>query len=178
MKKILLFLIFTQIVTNSFCQKNEIFKPGANLVENTIVSEFDAKSSILFIFKDDTHLINFYLDLAKKIKKQFRKSKRKIKFNYQLFSKKPFELDLKSMPKKTFKKINYDIICYVSSTFIRGWDNDMARGRKQKYDLNLRIVKSPKKLLLESAKIKVNSVQTMITQNINSSKLIYNLITN
>ena len=104
MKKILLFLIFTQIVTNSFCQKNEIFKPGANLVENTIVSEFDAKSSILFIFKDDTHLINFYLDLAKKIKKQFRKSKRKIKFNYQLFSKKPFELDLKSMPKKTFKK--------------------------------------------------------------------------
>ena len=70
MKKILLFLIFIQIVTNSFCQKNEIFKPGANLVENTIVSEFDAKSSILFIFKDDTHLINFYLDLAKQIKKR------------------------------------------------------------------------------------------------------------
>tara|TARA_B110000116_G_scaffold90421_1_gene78640 strand:+ start:61 stop:597 length:537 start_codon:yes stop_codon:yes gene_type:complete len=178
MKKNLLFLLLIHIVTNSFSQKKELFKPGANIVENTIVSEFNSKSSILFIFKDDTHLINFYLDLARNIKKQFRKSRRKVKFNYELFSKKPFELDLKSMPKKTFKKVNFDIICSISTTFNGGWDNDITGGRKQNYNLNLRIVESKKNILLESAKIKINSVRTIITQNINSSKLIYNLITN
>ena len=51
MKKNLLFLLLIHIVTNSFSQKKELFKPGANIVENTIVSEFNSKSSILFIFK-------------------------------------------------------------------------------------------------------------------------------
>ena len=69
-----------------------------------------------------------------------------MKFDYELFTKKPFELDLKSVPKKTFKKVNFDIICSISTAFNRGWDHVITGGRKQNYGLNLHIVVSEKKV--------------------------------
>ncbi|TXE14907.1 hypothetical protein ES692_17625 [Psychroserpens burtonensis] len=176
MKKKLLLIIFLLIGIISFSQQNEKFVPGVNLIENTIVSEIKSQSSVLFVFKGDTHFINFYRDLSKKLKKQFRKSKQKIKFNYELSSEKPLESDLKSLPKKTFEKENFDVICYVSTTFIKGWDNHIIKERKQNYDMNLQIVNSGTNVMMESAKININSFYTTLTQNINSSKLIYILI--
>jgi hypothetical protein len=177
MKRFILLLIILLIGTNSFSQKKEKFKPGVKLEENTIISDFKSSNSILFIFKDDTHLINFYLDLTKRLKKRFKKSNKKIDFNYELFSTKPFESDLNSIPKKTFLKADYDLICLISTSNFKGFDNHLIEKRKQNYDLNLKLEKSETNELVETAKINVNSYYTIITQNKNSSKLIYDLIT-
>ena len=176
MRKILLLIIFLQIGINSFSQQNENFELGVNLIENTIVSEIESQSSVLFVFKGDTHFINFYRDLANQLKKRFRKSKHKIKFNYELSSNKPLESDLKAIPKKTFKKTDYGIICFISINFISSRNDNSIKERTQNYELNMEVKKSGTNLIIESAKINVISNYTILTQNNNSSKLIYNLI--
>ncbi|MGB5202696.1 MAG: hypothetical protein WBN63_00805, partial [Eudoraea sp.] len=77
------------VVSNLYCQKQEKFKAGINLEENNIPSNIGSMESVLFVFNGDTHLINFYLDLTKHLKKRFKKSKTEINFNYDLYSKKP-----------------------------------------------------------------------------------------
>ena len=104
MKKFILLVIISLIGTNSSSQKKEKFKLGVKLEENTIITDFKSANSILFIFKDDTHMINFYLDLTKRLKKRFNKSNQKIDFNFELYSDNPFESDLNSIPKKKFNK--------------------------------------------------------------------------
>lgn len=90
MKKYIIFSLLL-LTINSYGQKQEKFIKGINLEENKIISEIDSIESILFIFKGDTHLINFYLDLTKNFKKRFKKSEIKIDFNYDLYSKKTFK---------------------------------------------------------------------------------------
>ena len=177
MKRFILLLMISLIGTNSFSQKKEKFKPRVKLEENTIISEFKSPSSILFIFKGDTHLINFYLNLAKRLKKRFRKSNQKIDFNYELYNPKPLESDLNSVPNKIFHKADYELICLISTSNLKNWDNHLIEKRKQNYDLNLKLEKIETNELVETAKINVNSYYTIITQNKNSSKLIYDLIT-
>ncbi len=177
MKRVVLLLIILLTATNSFSQKKEKFKPGVKLEKNTIITEFKSPNSILFIFKDDTHLINFYLDLTKKLKKLFKKSNQKINFNYELFSAQPFDSDLNSIPKNTFNKFDYELICLISISNIKSWDNHLFDKRKQNYNLNLKLEKSETNELVKTGKINVNSYYTIATQNKNSSKLIYDLIT-
>ena len=177
MKKFILLVIISLIGTNSFSQKKEKFKLGVKLEENTIITDFKSANSILFIFKDDTHMINFYLDLTKRLKKRFNKSNQKIDFNFELYSDNPFESDLNSIPKKNFNKTDYDLICMISTSTLRFWDNHLFDKRKQNYDLILRLEKSETNELVETAKINVNSYYTIVTQNKNLSKLIYELIT-
>lgn len=182
MKKLTLLLIFIYISHNSFSQKNEDFKPGVQLLENNIISQYETPSSILFIFKGDTHLINFYLDLRKKIKKQFRKSKLKIDFDYELNIDKPLKSDLESIPKNKFQKTDYDLTCSISISIsdIKTWnlDKQITHKNKQSYALNLVLEENTTNQTVEYATINVNSINTIITQNTNSSKLIFDLITN
>ena len=112
MKKFILLVIISLIGTNSSSQKKEKFKLGVKLEENTIITDFKSANSILFIFKDDTHMINFYLDLTKRLKKRFNKSNQKIDFNFELYSDNPFESDLNSNPNGNFGNLLFlwDII--------------------------------------------------------------------
>ena len=176
MKRFILLLIILLIGINSFSQKKEKFKSGIKLVENTIISDFKSPNSILFIFKGDTHSINLYLDLTKRLKKLFKKTNKQIDFNYELFSAKPFESDLNSIPKKTFLKADYELICLISTSNQKGLGSYSIEKRKQIYDLDLKLEKSATTELVGTAKINVKSYYTIITQNKNSSKLIYELI--
>ena len=111
------------------------------LQENIIFSEVNSQDSFLFIFKDHTHLINFYLDLSERLKEEFTKSEKKVDFNFDLSSKKPFESDLKSIPKEKFNKTDYTIICMISTSSFKNWDSHLIQKRKQNYNLNIVIKK-------------------------------------
>lgn len=65
----------------------------------------------------------------------------------------------------------------ISTSTLRFWDNHLFDKRKQNYDLILRLEKSETNELVETAKINVKSYYTIVTQNKNLSKLIYELIT-
>ncbi len=178
MKRLFLLIFILLIAINTYSQKKEKFKPKVELIENIIISDFKSPSSILFIFKDNTHMINFYLDLSKRLKKQFEKSNKKIDFNYELYSIKPLESDLNSIPKELFNRTNYELICLISISNFKNWDNHLIDKRKQNYDLNSKLERSETNELVKTARINVNSFHTIITQNKNSRKLICDLINN
>jgi hypothetical protein len=176
-KKFIILSTIFLVGINGYGQKKKAFIPGVKLQENTIVSEVYFKDSILFVFKGHTHLINFYLDLSESLKKQFIKSENKVDFNFDLFSNKPFESDLKSIPKEKIDKTNYNIICVISTSNFKSWDSHLIQKRKQNYNLNIVLKKSKKDELIKTAIINVNSYYTITTQNNNSSLLIYDIIT-
>ncbi|MGB5205284.1 hypothetical protein [Eudoraea sp.] len=172
----ILVLIF--VVSNLYCQKQEKFKARINLEESNILPNIGSMESVLFVFTGDTHLINFYLDLTKHLKKRFKKSKTEIDFNYDLYSKKPLEADLELIPSKKYDKSDYKLICLVSLSEFKNWDNHLIENRKQNYKLNIVINRDESNHMVESAKINVNSNYTISTQNKNSSKLIFDLLNN
>ncbi|GAA0728358.1 hypothetical protein GCM10009430_37440 [Aquimarina litoralis] len=176
MKKTILIFIALQIGITAYSQEEKRFEPGSELIEKTIISQINPKSKILFIFKDDTHLVNFYEDLEKKIKKRFRKSKHKISFNYELTSSTPLESDLKSTPQKKYDQIDHDYICIISISSIEGWDDHLLEERKQSYYVNIKMSKTGTNIICVSGKIKVHSTFVISTQNLNTSELIYKLI--
>ena len=176
-KKFILLATSFLIGVNGYSQKKKTFISGVKLQENIIFSEVNSQDSFLFIFKDHTHLINFYLDLSERLKEEFTKSEKKVDFNFDLSSKKPFESDLKSIPKEKFNKTDYTIICMISTSSFKNWDSHLIQKRKQNYNLNIVIKKSDNDELVETAIINVNSYYTIATQNNNSSLLIYDIIT-
>jgi len=177
MKKIIILFAFILVSNNGFGQKKGRFKPGVKLVENIVVSEIDSTSSILFIFEGHTHLINFYLDLTENLSGQFKEVNKKIDFNYNLTAPNSLEADINSIPKEKFKPINYDLICLIKQSDINSWDNHKIDKRKQNYNLILELKKRDNNQIIETAILNVNSYYTIATQNRNSSKFIYELIT-
>ncbi|MBL4904876.1 MAG: hypothetical protein JKZ00_02415, partial [Flavobacteriaceae bacterium] len=73
MKKI---IVLFSIVLLSGCatQKTEKFKAGVEIISLERADSYKVPKSILFEFTGDTHLINHYLNLSKKLKTSFKKS--------------------------------------------------------------------------------------------------------
>jgi hypothetical protein len=173
MKRSTLLIIASIIVSNSFSQEKEIFKPGVLLTENLITDELKNAKSILFVFDVVGCEANFYNDLTEHLEKRFKKSDIKIGFNYDIYT----NVEKEKIPKKKFLNQEFDLICYISTSKIKGWDIDLGQKRKQNYDLILTLRKNDSENIIGSAIINVNSYYTIATQNKNLSKLIYELIT-
>lgn len=180
MKKILLLIVLLAGMS-SFSQKNEKFKSGVKIIEKEKIKEYKKPKSILFIFKGHTHSIHYFLDLKKRIRKDFKKRMKKefkhfkLNFNYDLNAEKPFKFDLKKIPSKKYNKNEYESICYISLSDLKGWDNELIEKRKQNYNLNIEL-KTTNLDSLITLKLNVNTYYTIVTENRNSSKLIYKTI--
>jgi hypothetical protein len=183
MKRIL-FLMILLLGLNTFSQKNEKFKPGVKIINKEKIEEYKNPKSILFIFKGHTHSINYFLDLKKRIRKTFKKKMKKgfkdfkLNFNFSLNAESPFKSDLNKIPSKKYNEKRYESICQISISDFKAWDNHLEiNKRKQNYNLNLVFKQNKTKDKKGILKINVNSYDTILTQNKNSSKLIYQAIT-
>ena len=169
---------------NSFSQEKVEFRPGVQIFENEINPKYKTPSSILFVFGGGTHSIRYYLDLKKEIRTQFRKHKKKefkkfkLKFSFDLKSKKPLKNDLATIPSSKYHYENFEIICFITISDFNGWDNHLIEKRKQNYLLNLKLVNWKTNQTMLKLKLNVNSYYTILTQNKNSSRLIVDAIIN
>lgn len=179
--KRLLILTILLFGLNTFSQNTKKFKPGVKIIESEKIEEYKKPKSILFIFKGHTHSINYFLDLKKRIQKTFKKKMKtdfkdlKLNFNYELNAKNSFKFDLDNIPTKKYNENEYESICHISISDFKGWDNDLSKKRKQNYNLNIEL-KDINSIELIKLKLNVNSYYTILTQNKNSSKLIYETI--
>jgi len=174
MKRFSLLFLGLILSLTSYSQKSKKFKVGSQLTQNNISNELKESDSILFILNVKGCQANFYNDLRKKIERRFKKSNKKIGFNFDINTNR--EID--KIPTKVNSFKDYDLICQIVIMNFRGWDNNLLEKRKQNYDLVLNIKNSDSNLTQEFATINVNSYWTIATQNRNSSKLIYNLFKN
>ncbi|MEE9406713.1 MAG: hypothetical protein V3V28_01435 [Polaribacter sp.] len=175
MKKtyLLLFLLFT---TYTYSQKKEKFKSGVELTEAQKGSSYNTPKSILFEFSGNTHLIYFYKDLSKKIKKSFRKSGIKVKFNYNLVGGN-FKEDLKEIPKKKHSSLNFKSLCKIELSNSKHFKNKYADVKKRKQQFNLKINLLEKEKIILFATLEVKTFFTILTQNKEVSKLLLKVLT-
>ena len=171
MKKLLLFLFLSTAIT--FSQKNEKFKAGVHSIVIKKQPNYTAPKSVLFVFTGHTHLINFYLDLSKKIRKRFKKDKVKIAFNFNL-SGGNLEQDLKLIPKKNAVFTDFEAVCRLKMHSFKGWDGPEIKKRKQVYNLEIRV--NEKRETVLRATLDVKTFFTIATQNKALSKKIYRII--
>ncbi|REH56403.1 hypothetical protein C7448_101442 [Tenacibaculum gallaicum] len=181
MKKIFLFCVFILVSEFCFSQSDISFEKGVRVVEKKEKENFVTPKSILFIFEGDTHLINYYLELREKIKKEARKNKIKAGFNYELSSTNPFKEDLESIPKKKKEKLDYETTCTIYSSFSRTperWGKyQNIKKRKTQHFLNFKI-KNIKNEEIFTCKLDIHAYYTIVTESKKSSKLFFELITN
>lgn len=173
MKKILLILLmFSSVV---FSQKKERFKSGTELLLIEKSSNYKNSKSILFEFSGNTHLVYYYLDLSKKIKKRFHKEGIQVAFNYNL-TEGTLEEDLKIIPKKTHSLINYEAFCKIQIKNFTNLKGNNNGHNKQDYDLELNFIKNQKTVL--KATLNIKTYQTILTENKRVSKDLLKIITN
>jgi hypothetical protein len=168
MKKYLVILLFVTSICLS--QEEKSFKIGVKIVNLDKADSYKVPKSILFEFNGNTHLVNHYLDLAKKIRRQFKKEGVKAKFNYNLLGTNPLKSDMNSIPKKKFNFKDFDVVCKYNINNFKGWDDHLFRYRKQNYKANL-ILQKENEVLLKMT-IDINTYYTISTQNKNTSKII------
>ncbi|WNW02743.1 hypothetical protein RRF68_04860 [Tenacibaculum sp. HL-MS23] len=174
MKKGILIFLFSIISINFSLGQNKIkFKPGVQIIENSFKTEYKNPESILFVFNIVGCQANFYMNLAKNLKKRFKRTNTKVKFNFNINTK----LEIEQIPKKKHSEKSFELICFVSTSNMNSWDNHLIEKRKQNYNLNLLFEKIKTKEKTETIKLNINSYYTIITQNKNSGKLICKLIT-
>ena len=174
MKKEILVFLICMVSINLIQSQNKVnFKPEIKLLKNTFKAENKNPESVLFIFNVVNCEANYYINLAKNIKKRFKKSNTKVKFNFEINTK----LEIEQIPEKKYSKNNFQLICYISTSNLKSWDNHLTEKSKQNYDLNLRFEKNKSKEKEEKIELNINSYHTIITQNKNASKLIFKLLT-
>ncbi|AXG69432.1 hypothetical protein KORDIASMS9_01654 [Kordia sp. SMS9] len=174
MKKTLLFILLC-ITCQAFSQHKEKFKSGVKVTTVEKVAEYQKPASLLFVFKGDTHLGAFFLDLENHIKRRFKKELKKgyqLNFMYELTSENPADYEVEIIPKRKFDKANYQSVAYVTISDFKGWDSDLYKKRKQNYNLNI-ILKGKNSTELLTLVLNVSNYFTIDRKNRNSSKLIY-----
>ena len=175
MKRKILVLIVLNIISFNFSlgQSNIKFKPGVKLIENYYKDEFKDPKSVLFSFDIVGCQANYYTNLAKSLKKYFKKTNTKVEFNFNIKT----NIETEQIPRKKYLKSNFELICFVSTSNMKSWDKELIKRRKQNYDLDLIFEKAETKENVGKLKLNINSYYTIATQNKNSSKLICKLIT-
>jgi len=176
-KRTIFFCLLLSVVVNVYGQSDTSFEPGVEILQEDSSFIVANNSRILFIFKDDLHLVNFYKDLEKKLKKQFKKSSLKIGFEYKLDARNPLSSDLKSLPKKKLDKAKFEYFITVSISDIKGWDNDTIEKRKQQFLISLGLRANSSEDEFASVQIQVNTYNTLLTQNIKVGEVIFASIT-
>lgn len=122
------------------------------------------------MYSGNSHLVYHYKDLSKRLKKQFKRSKIKVGFNYKLDTRNAMSADLKNIPKNEIKEEDFDLICQISIQDMETWDNHLLKRRKQKYVLNVKAFHKGK--IHKQIEMLVQTFFTISTQNNSISKLI------
>ena len=156
---------------NSYCQEKQKFKSGVRLTENNMLDEFKNADAILFIFDVVGCQANFYNDLRKQIDKRFKKSNKKIGFNFGIHT----IVEVEKIPTKRNLQKDYDLVCQIAVRNFRGWDTHLYKKRKQNYDLSLKISNPHGDIVHRTSTINVSSYWNIATQNRKTSTLIYKL---
>lgn len=182
MKKFLILFCFLFLGANTFSQEKVKFKPGVSILEKEKTSEFKKPSSILFVFKGDTHNVYNFLDLEKEITKRFEKAQEKNEsqcqfvFNYKLEAENPLEHDVESMPKKRYSEAVFETVCYLYTSEIKSWHHHLNKRRKQHYQLHIYLKNKESERIILKLVLDVKTYHTILTQNKNISKLVYDAI--
>jgi len=171
MKKFSLITLVCILTFNSYCQKKQRFKSGVRLTENNMLDEFKDADSILFIFDVVGCKANFYNDLRKQIAKRFKKSNKKIGFNFNIYT----IVQVEKIPTKIHLQKDYALVCQIVIRNFRSWDTHLYKKRKQNYDLSLKISNPHGDIVHRTATINVSSYWNIATQNRKTSTLIYKL---
>ena len=161
MKKLIFVLVFLSSLIHA--QTSKEFEEGVNVLKFEKKENYTKPKSILIEFSGDTHSINYYLDLAKHLKKRLRKIGIKSKFNYNLNNPTPMKVDLESIPKKKFNKNDFQFVCYMKMKDFNSWDNHLLEKRKQNYKLEVKLEEEKKEsvfILLD-----INTFYTIANQN-------------
>jgi len=173
MKKLFLLTLFLSFnISSIFAQK---FKPSVEVIEFMKSDNYVAPKSILIEFTGHTHSIYFYSDLAKKLKRRFKRKSIKVRFNYNLSSKKPWKHDLDITPKEKYLIKDFDAFCEINYPIFKSWDILKGEYGKQNLKLNVRLLKEDE-IILKSI-LDVYTYKTILTQNKKVSKTIVMLIT-
>ena len=186
MRNKLLISFFIFISLNTFSQIDENFKAGVEVIASNKIVAYKNPSSILFVFEGYTDGMNNLLDLKKRIEKRFKKSLKKefhsfkIGFNYNLKHSDSSKTDLKSIPLKEFDPAQFETLCYISlSNFQIKNDNPPIvfernyKPYKINYHLNIELKERETEKTNLNLKLNVCAFKTILTQNKNSAKLIY-----
>jgi hypothetical protein len=171
MKKILLFVVFLTLVTNTFGQKRQKFSAGAEIAAIDTIANTLPFDSVLFVYQGSSHLVNYYQDFTKKLQKAFRKSDLTLGFDFDLDTQKGLEEDIKALPKRVQNPASFDLICHVNLKYMKGWDNDLLKKRKQSYVVLLELFQ--KNQLRKRIAITVRTYWMISTQNKAVSELIF-----
>lgn len=171
MKKLILLILIT---TSCATTKSKKFKAGAEIFQIEKSENYKKPTSVLVEFLGHTHSIYFYSDLAKRLKRQFKRKSIKVDFNYILSAKNPFEKDVNLIPKTRYEKGNYNLVCKISFPKYEKIGGSFEFS-KLNFKLNFRVLKKSK-IQLKSV-LNVNTYKTILTQNRKLSKLIVKLIT-
>lgn len=161
MKKILLILLFSTVFCSS--QMNVKFNKGVHVLKSYKTENFINPKSILFEFSGDTHLVNYYSDLAKKIKKQFRKRGIKSRFNFNLYNPKPLESDVENIPNKKYVREDFDLVGTIELKDFKSWDNHLIEKRRQNHKLNIQLRNNKETVF--SVLLDIYTHYTIATQN-------------
>lgn len=174
MRKIALLLFFV----SGFCfsQSELEFKKGARIVEVFKSETYTSPKSILFRFEGDTHLISYFLELKKHLKKGLSKKGIKTGFIYNLNSKKPSKFDLKSIPKNKEKRKNYETLAIVSISFVKKLNSSWKHYtninyRKTQHFLHVTILNEENRKIF-SVKLDVHSYYTIVEESEVTSKVL------
>lgn len=175
MKKILIvFLILPIFLCHG--QKRGKFRKGAVIIEKTVSKNYTTPQSIYFVFKDDTHLVNFYKDLQHNLENVFDKSNIRLGFEYMLSSKNPLKNDLENVPKTTENYTDFQVIVAISLKFVKSVNSHNIYLRKQNYNINLELVDVKLNSSELKAVINVKTYNTIVTQNKKSAAKIYDIL--
>ena len=153
MRNKLLISFFIFISLNTFSQIDENFKAGVEVIASNKIAAYKNPSSILFVFEG---------------------------FNYNLKHSDSSKTDLKSIPLKEFDPAQFETLCYISlSNFQIKNDNPPIvfernyKPYKINYHLNIELKERETEKTNLNLKLNVCAFKTILTQNKNSAKLIY-----
>jgi hypothetical protein len=172
-------LLFLMLSFPVVAQKNKDFKPGSEITEQLYNKNYSIPKSILFVFRGDTHSINHYLILEKKLKKEFKRSEIKIGFIYDLLAYgNPPQRELDLIPKPELSFADFETVCELASENMKFWDQHLNKFRKQRFDLRVNLSDQKNNSHLANISIRVNTYYTIATQNKALAKTIYKGIMN
>lgn len=171
MKKKFLFLLIAILSLQVYGQKEKPFSPGAEVAAIDTIADVAPFKSILFVYQGSSHIVYHYKDFTKKLKKAFRKSDRTLGFNFDLDTTKGSKSDAEAVPKKLNNPNSFDLVCHVDIKYMKAWDRDLYKKRKQSYVLLLELYQ--KTQLKKRIAITVRTYWTISTQNKAISQFIF-----
>lgn len=171
MKKKALLTLILVVSLSVYGQKDKPFSAGAEIAAVDTIAEMEPFKSILFRHQGSVHGVYHFKDFTKKLRKVFRKSDVKLDFDFDLDLTTGSKSDAEAIPKKALNPDAFDLICTMDLKYLKAWDHDLYKKRKQSYVLLLELYQ--KNELKRRIAITVRTYWIISTQNKRISELIF-----